>query len=129
MGGQETGDAGGGGERREKREESDARERRPPGLAEDRQGARPARARGPEPNTEGSRDPMTSAVLTSVHAGRRVKKNAVGAGNHKAGRTEEKGGGADHEIKRKEKKTPKKKNHNAPPEGAQHRANRQRENG
>ena len=32
------------------------------------------RAMGPRTNTEGSRDPMTSAVLTCVHAGRRVKK-------------------------------------------------------
>ena len=46
-------------------------------MAGDRQGARPMRAMGPETNTEGSRDPMTSAVLTCVHAGRRVKKRKL----------------------------------------------------
>ena len=98
MGGRETGDgAGRGGERREGREERDTREGRPPGMAGDRQGARHTRAMGPETNTEGSRDPMTSAVLTCVHAGRRVKKNKptneARAGNHKAGCTAGKGGG------------------------------------
>ena len=66
---------GRGGEKREGREESHAREGCPPVLAVDRQRARPTKASGPETNTEGHRDPMTSAVLTCVHAGRRVKKN------------------------------------------------------
>ena len=86
------------GERREGREEGDSREGRPPGMAGDRQGARPTRAMGLEMNTEGSRDPVTSAVRACVHAGRRVQKkptNAARAGNHKAGCTAGKGGGGD----------------------------------
>ena len=41
---------------------------------------------GQETSTEGSRDPMTSAVLTCVHAGRRVPQGRMRSG---------KGGGAD----------------------------------
>ena len=66
-------------------------------MAGDRQGARPPRARGSETNTEGTRDPMTSALLTCVHAGRRVKKTKKhGKGRKPQGRMQSgKGGGAD----------------------------------
>ena len=82
---------------------SDAREARPPGLAGDCQEARPARARGPQTNTEGSHDPVNSAVLTCVDSGRRVKKQekrkTAGTGNHKTGYIEGKGGGGTQEKK------------------------------
>ena len=68
---------GRGGERREGRGERDAREGRPPGMAGDCQGARPRRAKGQETSTEGNRDPMTNAVLTCVHAGRRVPQGRM----------------------------------------------------
>ena len=92
---------GRGGERPERREERDAREGRPPGLARDRQGAHPAWARGPETNTEGSRDPMTSAVLTCVHAGRRVKKNKHSRDRNPHDRTHRGKGGGGRPTKKK----------------------------
>ena len=45
---------------------------------------------GQETSTEGSRDPMTSTVLTCVHAGRRVPQGSMHSG---------KGGGADQKQK------------------------------
>ena len=87
------------------------REGRPPGMAGDRQGPRPKRAKGQENSTEGSRDQMTSAVLTCVHAGRRVPQGRMHSG---------KGRG---QAKKKNR------NHKAPPEGVKHRASRQRGNG
>ena len=67
---------------------------------------------GQETSTEGSRDPMTSAVLTCVHAGRRVPQGRMHTGR---------GGG------QTRKKT--NQNHKAPPEGVKHRASRQRGKG
>ena len=99
------------GEGREGREESDAREGRPPGMAGDRQGPRAKRAMGQEKSTEGTRDQMTSAVLTCVHAGRRVPQGRMHSG---------KGGGQTEK---------KKQNPKAPPEGVKHRARRERGNG
>ena len=46
-----------------------AREGRPPGLAWDCQGERPAGARGPETRTEGSLNPMNCAVVTCLGGG------------------------------------------------------------
>ena len=60
------------GERRQGREEKDAREEHPPGMAGDCQGARPRRVKGQGTSAEGNRDPLTSAVQTCVHAGRRL---------------------------------------------------------
>ena len=81
-------------------------------MAGDRQGARPRRAKGQETSTEGNCDLMASAVLTCVHAGRRVLQGRKHSG---------KGGGG------RPKKTKQKPQ--APPEGEQHRANRRRGNG
>ena len=78
---------------------SDAREGRPPGMAVDRQAARLPRAMGPETITEESRDPMTSAVLMCVHAGRRVQKKHTnqqkrrGQGTTRQDAQRERGGG------------------------------------
>ena len=78
------------GEGKEGREESDAREGHPPGMAGDRRGPRPKRAKGQEKSTEGSRDQMTSAVLTCVHAGRRVQQGRMHSGKGGGGRPEKK---------------------------------------
>ena len=102
----DRGGGGKGGERREGRKQRDAREGRPPGMAGDRQGAPPRTAK--ETSTEGNRDLMTCAVLTCVHAGRRVLQGRKHCG---------KGWGAD------QKKT------TSIPEGEQHRASRRRGNG
>ena len=59
--------------------------------------------------TEGNRDPMTSAVLTCSHAGRRVPQGRKDC---------ERGGGGE-----------PKENPQAPQEGEQHRASRQRGDG
>ena len=74
--------------------ESDASEGRQPGMAGDRQGARPAWVRGPETNTKGSSNPMNCAEMTCVHAGRRVEKNTEETGNHRTGHADGKEGGA-----------------------------------
>ena len=66
---------------------------------------------GQETSTEGSRDPMTSAVLTCLHAGRRVPQGRMHS-RTAGGQTEKKN-----------------QNHKAPPEGVKHRASRQRRNG
>ena len=78
-------------------------------MAGDLQGARPRRAKGQETSTEGNRDPMTSAVLTCVHAGRRVPQGRKHCGKGWGGR-------------------PKKKRPQAPPEGKQHKVSRRRGN-
>ena len=89
LGGQarDRGGGGRGGERREGREDRDAREGRPPGMAGDRRGARPGRAKGQETSTEGNRDRMTSAVLTCLHAGRRVQQGRKHCGKRGRGQT------------------------------------------
>ena len=117
---QATGE-GRGGERGERGVEGDAREGRPPGLAGDRQAACPASARGPATNTGGSRDPMTSAVVTCVHAGRWVKKNPRRDRKpcERAQTHREKEGGERSTGCAKNKYPAK--NVNAPPEDTQHR--------
>ena len=55
-------------------------------MAEDRQGPRPKRAKGQEKSTEGSHDQMTSAVLTCVHARRRVPQGRMHSGKGGGGR-------------------------------------------
>ena len=74
-----------------------------------------------------SRDQMTSALMTCMHARRRVKKeeknDETGTGIHRTGRTEGKGGGATRKGKGKEK------NPNRTAEGSQHRTSSQQENG
>ena len=71
---------------------------------------------------------MTSARVTCMHAGRRVKKNTEATGNHGTGHghTEGKGGGARRPTGCAQKRNQKKIK--APPEDTQHRANREREN-
>ena len=85
--------------------ESDAREGRPPGMAGDRQGTRPAWVRGPETNTEGSSNPMNCAVMTCIHVGRRVKKKTQKRQETTGQDTQrERGGEAAHGVRKK--KTP-----------------------
>ena len=78
-------------------------------MAGDRQGVGPRRAEGQETSKEGNRDPMTSAVLTCVHAGRRVPQGRKHCGRGGGGRPKE--------------------NQQAPLEGEQYRASRRRGNG
>ena len=59
-------------------------------MAGDRPGRRPKRAEGREGSTEESRDQMTCAVLTCVHAGRREPQGRMHSG---------KGGGQTKETK------------------------------
>ena len=49
-------------------------------MAGDRQGPRSKRAVGQEKSTEGSRDQMTCAMLTGVHAGRREPQGRMHSG-------------------------------------------------
>ena len=103
--------------------EGDVWEGRPPGMAGDRQGARPPWARRPETNTEGSCNPMTSAVFTCVHEGRRVKKTkkTEETANHRTGvghtEGDERRGGP---RGAQRKKDTRQNNVNAPPEDTQH---------
>ena len=84
--------------------EGDARKGRPPGMAGDGQGARPAWASGPETNIEGSRTLKTSALVMWVHAGRRKKKTQESA-SQGTGTQREREGEAAHGVHKK-KDTP-----------------------
>ena len=70
---QGTGGGEGRGDKRRRRE-SDAREGRSPGMAEERQAAHLTRTMGPETITEESRDPMTSALLMCVRANQQTRR-------------------------------------------------------
>ena len=123
----QTAGVGRAGERRGGGVDADVGEGHPPALAGDRQGERSAGARGPEKRTEGSRNPMTCAEVTCLHAGRRVKKRRSNRKPRRRARTHRaKGGGAAHGV-RWENKT-KRIKIRAPPEDTQHQASGQRKN-
>ena len=90
--------------KREGGQQRDARKGRSSGIAGDRQGASPKRAKGQDASTERKRDPNTCAVLSCVRAGKRVPQG------------------------RKHSWNGKKKHPQAQPETEQHRARRGRGN-